>query len=255
VKSGFKVSPAAAAGERSHSATENSSGATMSTRPSVRLLATIFASLAWVTFVSAQQPGYPKAVALGTASVLIKSPPRGFLGLSLASEPESQHQRPIVCFGLRQVANEYNYTYFIIFKTDRTKKWELGCGLDGSGPVGLFDAGATLDKIQIRFGDGQIAKKVVISYKATWDEKTRALAKESLTIGGEEYKKDGPRVFLYDLTAEKPTCKPLKVALPSKAPKVDSDAETMSAGLIQSLRGVAKESPEVKEIFEGPPRK
>ena len=125
---------------------------------------------------------------------------------------------------------------------------------DGDGDATL-DAEATLDKIRIRFGDGGSAKKVVISYKATWDEKTRALAKESLTIDGEEYKKDGPRVFLCDLTAEKPTCKPLKVGLPGKAPKVDSDAETMSAGLIQSLREVAKESAEVKVIFEGPPKK
>ena len=174
--------------------------------------------------------------------------------LAIASEPEGGHDRPIVCFGLRPVPDAYAYTYFIVFNTDRTEEWDSVWSVN-DGTSGFFDVEAALEKVRLSFGDGPNAKKVVLSYRAAWDKQTGDLTRESLSIDGEPYEKDGPRVFLCDLTAGRIVCKPLKVALPRNAPMIDSDAETMSATLIQSLRDVAERSPEVQAIFEGTPGK
>src|SRR5205823_4776264 len=139
---------------------------TMHAQQSVPLITASIVALAWGTVTPAQEPGYPKLLATGPINYASSSPPNGFLGLALASESEGQHKRPVVCFGFRQVGDDNKYTYFIIFKTDRTKKWALATGTGGDGTVGFNGREATLDKLQLRFGTGESAKKVAISYHA-----------------------------------------------------------------------------------------
>ncbi len=108
----------------------------------------------------------------------------------------------------------YEYTYFIVFKTDRTLPWDSAWSIkDGSS--GFFHVEATLEKVRLGFGVGLTAKEVVLSYRVAWDKKTGAPTRESLTIDDVGYDKNGPRVFLCDVTMEKPVCTPREVALPA----------------------------------------
>jgi hypothetical protein len=237
----------------------------MNARPSPHLIAATLVALAWATLVVAQSPEYPKTLAYSNGWGYVNSPPVGYHALGIASEPDGEWKRPFVCYGLHQFNNKPRYLYFIVVKTDRTRKWDMSTATGLGDPDDLKVKGyqdlnkahqGTVEKMFVRFSDGKIAKKLEIGYKFEADEKTGALASESLRINGKEYKINGPRVFLWDLTLVKPTCTPLKVALPASVPKVkDRGGEATSKALIKALKQLAEKSPEVKEIFEGAARK
>src|SRR4051794_14477093 len=110
----------------------------MNARQVSRIISATLAALAWASLAAAQQPGYPKAPGTGPHNLAaVNAGADGFLGLALATEREGRNNRPVVSYGVHQFNNKPRYTYFIIFKTDRAKKWEVGTGVGLGDPDDL----------------------------------------------------------------------------------------------------------------------
>jgi hypothetical protein len=250
---GFNVSPAAAAGERGHSAIQNIQGAGMQTRKLRGLIAaTTMGVVALATLAASAQPGTPKLRA-GAGNVLsISAPPNGFLGGSLVTEVDGP---PVAAYGILKLANQPRYTYLILFKADPKKQVGGGIGMGDldkgdKGRKGVFDFG-DLYTADLPLWVTSGGKKFEFTYKLKADSQKGVILSESLKIGDKEYEKDIPRVLLVDLTQAQPACLPVKNVQPAPAPDVGGGLEKLE----QAIRELKEKNAEVKEFFEGKAKK
>jgi hypothetical protein len=147
--------------------------------------------------------------------------------------------RPLICFGLNKRPREKGrYTYVLLFKNgpDRPTAW----GTRGRAQTSGDNAD---DDLRVVLGE----KLVEVAYKYTADEKTHALKSETVKVGGAEIKRNGPRVFLVDLSQEKVKYRPLNVALPAAVPDFnDRERKAWAATAVRAVEELCKESPEVR---------
>jgi hypothetical protein len=133
---------------------------------------------------------------------------------------------------------ERQYLYLLLLKSPGKTS-----GTGASGRAGS-SGDNTDESFKLKLG-----KKVIhVAYKYTTDDKTRALTSETIKVGTTDIKKDGPRVFLVDLTGEKVTYKPVKVALPDVVPDL-TDKDSWAKTIIQAVEQLRKKSPEVKKFL------
>jgi hypothetical protein len=149
---------------------------------------------------------------------------------------------PLIGFGLNQRPKEKGrYTYVLLFKNKPGKL--TGTGV--SGTVRTTGSGAE-ERIRLTLGD----KVVEVEYQFSADEKTHALKSETVKVGGAAVKPDGPRVFLVDLSGDKVTYRPVKVALPAAVPDFDDgEKKTWPATAVRAVEELCKKSPEVKQFL------
>jgi hypothetical protein len=147
--------------------------------------------------------------------------------------------RPLIAFGLNKRPKEKTrYTYLLLFKNGPAKPSGIGVG----GTLRSTGNGAD-ESIQLTLGD----KVVEVAYKYTADEKTHALKSETVKVGGAEIKRNGPRVFLVDLTQDKVKYRPVNVELPGAVPDFnDAEKKTWPATAVRAVDELCKKSPEVK---------
>jgi hypothetical protein len=149
---------------------------------------------------------------------------------------------PLIGFGLNKRPKEKGrYTYVLLFKNGPGK-------LTGTGVAGrLSSTGSSVDESMTLTLGG---KAVEIEYKFTADEKTQALKSETVKVGGTAIKPGGPRVFLVDLSGDKVTYRPVKVALPEAVPDFDDgQKKTWPATALRAVEELCKKSPEVKQFL------
>jgi hypothetical protein len=90
-------------------------------------------------------------------------------------------------------------------------------------------------------------KVIEVAYMYTADEKTHALKSETVKVGGAAIKRNGPRVFLVDLSGEKVTYRPVRVELPKAVPGLDDEGKkSWAATAVRAVEELCKESPEVR---------
>jgi hypothetical protein len=149
---------------------------------------------------------------------------------------------PLIGFGLNKRPKEKGrYTYVLLFKNRPGK-------LTRTGVAGrMSSTGSSVDEsMRLMLGD----KDVEVVYQFSADEKTHALKSETVKVGGTEVKPDGPRVFLVDLSREKVTYRPVKVALPDAVPDFDDgEKKTWPATAVRAVEELCKKSPEVKKFL------
>jgi hypothetical protein len=147
--------------------------------------------------------------------------------------------RPLVCFGLNKRPKEKGrYTYVLLFKNgpDKPAAW----GVRGKASSSGDNAD---DDLRVVLGP----KSVAVAYQYAADEKTHALKSETVKVGGAELKRNGPRVFLVDLTQEKVTYRPVRVELPEAVPDFDdAGKKTWAATAVRAVDELCKKSGEVK---------
>jgi hypothetical protein len=146
---------------------------------------------------------------------------------------------PLVCFGLNKRPKEKGrYLYVLLFKNgpDKPTAWGIRGRAQSSGDSADDDLRITL---------GQ--RSVEVAYKYAADEKTHALKSETVKVGGAEIKKNGPRVFLVDLSGEKVKYRPLNVELPEAVPDFnDAEKKTWAATAVRAVEELCKKSPEAR---------
>lgn len=146
---------------------------------------------------------------------------------------------PLICFGLNKRPKEKaKYTYVLLFKNgpDRPTAW----GSRGRASTSGDNAD---DDLRIVLGE----KLVEVAYQYTADEKTHALKSETVKVGGAALKRNGPRVFLVDLTQDKLKYRPVGVDLPEVVPDFnDAAKKTWAATAVRAVDELCKKSPEVK---------
>ena len=149
---------------------------------------------------------------------------------------------PLIGFGLNKRPKEKGrYTYILLFKNGPGKL--LGQGVEAR----VRSSGDNADEV-LRIALG--GKTVEVAYKYTTEDKTHALKSETVKVGGTEVKPDGPRVFLVDLSGEKVTYRPVKVALPAAVPDLnDGEKKTWPATAVRAVEEMCKKSPEVKKFL------
>jgi hypothetical protein len=149
---------------------------------------------------------------------------------------------PLIGFGLNKRPREKaRYTYVLLFKNKPGKL--TGAGVGGSM---RSDGNSVEESMRLTLG----GKDVEVVYQFSADEKTHALKSETVKVGGTEVKADGPRVFLVDLTGEKVTYRPVKVALPAAVPDFDDgQKKTWAATAVRAVEELCKKSPEVKKFL------
>jgi hypothetical protein len=201
------------------------------------VVVTAIAFVVHATLATADDAGKPRKLkSLGTS---IAASPEA-LGGALVSEPDGN---AAACYGFVPVAGKPRYTYFLLFKVDPAKVKSHGQSIGAKGDEKIvFGPEAGDLPLEVRLGD----KKIEFTYKFEADRKAGTV-RESIKIGGKEYDKDVPRVFLVDLTQEKITFLPVKDALPEPAGSVDDVAK--------ALNRLEEKHAEVKEFFSGKAKK
>ena len=150
--------------------------------------------------------------------------------------------RPSACFGLHTpMGGKTRYTYLLLFKPD--PKSERGSGVGGGGSATLDSDGA--GECDLKFTAMPLGREIEIEYKLKTDGKT--IMSETLKVAGQEYGKDGPRVFLVDLAAEKPACQPVKT-VPAAVPDF-ADEEGWGKQILKAKAELIEKSPEAKAFF------
>lgn len=157
---------------------------------------------------------------------------------------------PAACFGLdKQEGGKARYTYLLLFKVD--PKNESGSGTGGSVAGSTGTDGSRDIKVEVEAMPA--GRKVTVAYKLKSEAKTGKVLEESLTVEGKDYGKDGPRVFLVDLTGEKATCVPIKDFVPTAVPDFAAPDE-WAAPITKTIAELKEKSPAAKEFF-GQPRR
>lgn len=156
----------------------------------------------------------------------------------------SRDRVPVACFGLHKVGGKTRYTYLIVFRADA----KSGSGVESEVKGGFGTSGA-----DVKVSAKVTKKKFDVAYELKADHATGTVSKEVLTVAGKEYAKDLPRVFLVDLTGEKVTCEPLKIAAPADAPDVADDDKP--AAVERTIARLKEKSPDVKRFLDGEPAK
>jgi hypothetical protein len=167
----------------------------------------------------------------------------GFLGSCLLEIDNL----PAACFGLeKQEGGKARYTYLLLFKVDPKNEDGSGTGGSVAGSTGT-DGGRD---VKLEVEAMAAGKKVAVSYKLKTEANTGKVLEESLTVDGNEYGKDGPRVFLVDLTAEKTTCVPVKGFVPAAVPDFAAQ-DQWAAQILKAIAELKEKSTEAKTFFGG----
>jgi hypothetical protein len=153
--------------------------------------------------------------------------------------------RPVAWFGAAKPLNgKSQYLYLLILKTPAGTGWRGGLGAS-------FDGGSSDTGSKAKMSVKVAGKKVEVAYDFPTDPKTRAVLKSSLTVGGKEVKEGDPKVFVVDLTGEKVTYTPVKVALPADAPDVSQSKGGWGDAVQRDVERLTKESLELKKLLDG----
>jgi hypothetical protein len=160
--------------------------------------------------------------------------------------------RAVACYGVSKTRMEAEkYAYFFVFKA----------------PVEAAD-----DPAEIEFNGSQsMAAKIeakesptiaLLGGKRKWSYRyqleangdlTKVLS-ETLTIDGKVIKTSEARVFLVDLTQEKPTARAVKVDLPKSVPDLAGKKNSLEI-VEKAIAELKASSKEVKEFLEAAPKK
>ena len=200
------------------------------------IVVAVVAAVAYPTVITADEAAAPRKLMyrLGIGF----SPDDVPLAGALATEADGN---AAVCFGLVKVAGKPRYTYFLLFKFDPAKIKTFSLGSKGELKTIFGPDGGNLP-VKVAFGD----KKIDFTYKFKVDGKAGTIS-ESIKIGGKEYDKDVPRVFLVDVTQDKITYLPVKDAVPEPAGGVENVAK--------ALKRLEEKHAQVKEFFAGKAKK
>jgi hypothetical protein len=198
---------------------------------------TLFA-LALAAVPAAAQPGLKTISSYGTTV-------SGTGAASYGAAPAALYidaGRPVAAFGVVKARGQPDaYSYFIVFKTDPAAKTAT---FRSGGEQSGTDAKVTG---AVHVGG---AERWTYKFEFAMDETTGKVTKEVLTAGGKEYKLAEARVFLVDLTAEKPTVKAVKTTPPKPVPALAKDLGWIE-DVAKAAAQLRADSPEVK-AFLGP---
>jgi hypothetical protein len=207
---------------------------------SIRFLAWMAAAML-VCGASAAEPGK----VTGSATYLTVSGKQdgksfGFIGMCGLEIDE----QPAAAFGLYQAPGQKSqYTYLVLFKPN--PKAERGSGHGGGGEAqNNSDGHVKCDlAMQALVGGHEIKVRLQLERDA------KTVAKNIVTIGGQDYGPDGPRVFLVDLAAEKPV--PLAVKYTPSAVPEPADETAWGQQILAAKKELIEKSPEAKRFFGG----
>ena len=188
-----------------------------------------------ITAAVAADPG---KVTARTAYLTTRSGNFGFLGMCCLEIDE----KPAAAFGLYQPPDgKPQYTYLILFKPDPKAERGIGGGGDGSSQISS-DGGVTCDVTLNAHPGGKD-----INWRLALERDAKTVTKSVLTFGDKEYGKDGPRVFLVDLSQEKPTPIAVKHS-PSSVPTF-TDEDAWGKAILAARAELIDKSPESKKFF------
>ena len=149
--------------------------------------------------------------------------------------------RPAAAFGLYQlVGAKPEYTFLILFKP---AKEEASIGIEGDGPSEVDTTGNIKCDFKLK---AEIGKRS-LDLGLLLERDPKAIAKHVFKIGGKEYGKDAPHVFLVDLADENPTLIPIKVT-PTAAPDF-GDEEAWGRQILAAKKELIEKSPEAAKFF------
>lgn len=160
--------------------------------------------------------------------------------------------RAIACYGITKARkDDARYSYFFLFKAPAEmagKSTEIEFG----GAQSMAEKIEAKESPTILFQGEK--RRWKYSYKLEANRDLTKVTTETLTIDGKEINTCDARVFLVDLTQEKPTAKAIKVAMPKSVPDLDGkvDALEIVAKAIDELKA---SSTEVKEFLESSAKK
>jgi hypothetical protein len=207
----------------------------MLARTSLALVCLLGCSLA-----AADEPGKVTAThTYLTVSGTMNGQPHGFLGMCNLEIDE----KPAAAFGLYQAAGQKpQYTYLLLFKPNPKAERGSGAGGDGTSQNDS-DGNVTCDLAMHAFVGGREVK-----FRLQMERSADKLTKHILSVGGQDYDQDGPRVFLIDLAAEKPTPVPVKYT-PAAVPSF-ADEEAWGQQILAAKKELIEKSTEAKKFFE-----
>ena len=164
----------------------------------------------------------------------------GFCGMTLLEIDE----KPAASFGLHQSpGGKPRFTYLLLFKPD--PKRDRGGGVLGDGESSTdSDGNVSCDLKMKALATG---REIAVEYKVKASAK--AIETEMLKVGGKEYGKDGPRVFLIDLADDKLTPQAIKIT-PQAVPEFNKESE-WGRQILAAIKELKEKSPEAKAFFGG----
>lgn len=153
--------------------------------------------------------------------------------------------KPGVLFGtVTKPGKREQFTYIILFRYGRRLRSYGGISSRPRKLLCTFDGrvAETNDRFEVN------VKPIEASYRLELNETRKAVANESLTIGGERVDIGAGQVFLIDLTSQSPVYRQIKVELPAIPSKLGSEeaAERAAEAIRQSLE---KQDPEIKAFL------
>jgi hypothetical protein len=152
--------------------------------------------------------------------------------------------RPIACYGITKAKGETEkYAYFIVFKSppEVRKQVEFLMG----GGTSMADKIEATESPTVVLGE----RKWKFSYKLEANRDLTKVTTETLTIDGKESKTSDGRVFLVDLTKDKPTCQAVKIEPPKTAPDLGRKSDAIKV-VEEAVEDLKKRSKEVREFLE-----
>jgi hypothetical protein len=153
--------------------------------------------------------------------------------------------KPAAAFGLRQApGGKPKFNYLLLFKPD--SKAESNSSAGGESKESSIDSEGK-GKADLRLFVKVQGREVKVDHQLDVDgEKVNS---ETLKVDGEDYGKDGPRVFLVDLVDKKAAIIPLKVTLDAVPDFADEDA--WGKRILAAVKEVQEKSKEAKAFFAG----
>jgi hypothetical protein len=151
---------------------------------------------------------------------------------------------PVACFGLNKRPGEKTrYAYLLLFKPPAAKP-PGGLKTEGKGRATNFS-------LDLDFAVTFNGKKVAVAYGFTADEKTNRLRSETVKLGGQELKRDAPRIYLVDLTRREVKFVPVKGNFPVEVPDLtDWEHKGWAKNIDRAIELLKAKSPEVKKFLE-----
>lgn len=155
-------------------------------------------------------------------------------------------EKPAACFGIHKLpGGKPRYLYLLLFKPD--PKQARGSGAGGGGSITLDSDGQ--GECDLKLTAMPSGKELEIEYKMKSDGK--AIVSEMLKVGGKEIEKEGPRVFLVDLSQASPVFLAVK-ASPAVVPDF-ADEEAWGKQILKAKAEMIEKSPEAKAFFTPKP--
>lgn len=164
-------------------------------------------------------------------------------GVSAASLM-SRDGRPIACYGVTKAKGEdEKYAYFIVLKSPPETRKQVEFQMDGG--TSMADKIEATESPTVVLGD----RKWKFRYKLEANGDLTKVTTETITIDGKESKTSDGRVFLVDLTQDKPTCQALKVEPPKTVPDLARKGDAIKV-VEEAVEDLKKRSKEVREFLE-----